>query len=1100
MDLRLFTRYARSPRLDRSARLERFARRLSAAACVLPAAAALALDPGPPPSRPAQPAAPIGAPAAAPAGAPAGAQPAAPVAAQASLSGSLSASLSVPPSTSAPPSHPRERGFPLIRSFAPPLEEVETQNFDVASDPRGYLYVANVAGLLVYDGAWWRLFPIGRQRSAFAVACDAAGRVAVGGVDDLGYLAAGAGGILRFVSLVHQLPPPAQQLGQVLQVVPAPGGFIFNTAESLLFWNGTSLSTLATFPRTRPYPEVFAIDGAVYLWTRDAGLSRLVGRELRPLPGGELFRGRRVDALVPAGDGLLASVRGEGLFRLAAGQVTAFAPAASRWTAANRVLNGRRLADGRWAFASVLGGLLLLLPDGHAEQVIDTAVGLPNDMVYALAEDRDGALWLALDNGLAKAEIASPLSLIDGRSGLKGDSHVAARYRDNLWVGTAAGLFTTAPAPPGSGARDLDRPPQLRQVPGQPPGVWSLLAADEDLLVGEAFGIHVLRDGSIPRALPDTPQSTVFVLKRSRSHPDRVWVGMESGLAALRRDPALPIGWRFEGMIDTVVREVRSIVEGEGGTVWCGTTFAGIVGFDVPAASLRPARVRHVLASGESRLFRAAGAILAIQDRRMRRLDEARARLVETAAASRGGPPPPVLPPAASLKDFPAGLGSLNTLAEDAAGNVWMGTRPPSVAIRRGSGWAPEPRALVEVPARETDQFLAEPDGVVWMVTDAGLFRHAGPLGSEPRPLPAPHLSRITVGGGTVLFGGAPGRTLKDHPAPELPPDVRRLRIELGPLSFRAGLRYQTRLEPIDAGWGNLSAEPVAEFTQLRPGRYTFHARTVGPSGEKSPQTTWSFAVRPPWYLASWAVALGFAAAVGGVRGYTGLRSRALRLRAVRLEARVAEQTIELRHNLEELRCAQSELEAANARLEALSLQDELTGIANRRRLQQVLDDEWERARRQRLPVAFIILDLDHFKLLNDTQGHGEGDLCLQAVAGYLAGALRRSGDLVARYGGEEFAVLLPATGLAAALRHAERLRLGVEALAFPHAATARGHITASFGVAAQVPAPGQAAAQLVEAADAALYRAKAEGRNRVRPTLEGTPAGEPEPSPSAPA
>src|SRR5205807_5270566 len=191
----------------------------------------------------------------------------------------------------------------------------------------------------------------------------------------------------------------------------------------------------------------------------------------------------------------------------------------------------------------------------------------------------------------------------------------------------------------------------------------------------------------------------------------------------------------------------------------------------------------------------------------------------------------------------------------------------------------------------------------------------------------------------------------------------------------------------------------------------------------------------------------------------------------------VAEQTVELRHHLAELRRAQGELEAANARLEALSLQDELTGVANRRRLQQVLADEWARARRQQLSIGFIILDLDHFKLLNDTQGHPEGDLRLQAVAAYLARAIRRTGDLVARYGGEEFAILLPATGLAAALRIAEQLRLGIEALALPHAATPRGRITASFGVAALVPAHDQAADRLVETADNALYRAKTAGR-----------------------
>jgi diguanylate cyclase (GGDEF)-like protein len=183
---------------------------------------------------------------------------------------------------------------------------------------------------------------------------------------------------------------------------------------------------------------------------------------------------------------------------------------------------------------------------------------------------------------------------------------------------------------------------------------------------------------------------------------------------------------------------------------------------------------------------------------------------------------------------------------------------------------------------------------------------------------------------------------------------------------------------------------------------------------------------------------------------------------------------------VEELRRAHTGLAAANARLEELSLQDDLTGIANRRSLQQALEEEWSRARRHGQPVAFVLMDLDYFKLLNDTHGHREGDLCLRTVARFLAGAVRRTGDLVARYGGEEFGVLLPQTGLAGALQVAEQLREGIEALEISHQAAPPGRITASFGVAALTPEPGQRPEILIEAADLALYRAKTEGRNRV--------------------
>lgn len=940
---------------------------------------------------------------------------------------------------------PREQGFPLIRSYEPDLPEAGIQNFAIASDPRGVLYLGNSAGVLTYDGAWWRAIPIGNGLTAFALGVDAAGRVAVSGDGEIGYLAPDVHDNLRYVSLVSQLTPDQRDLGEALQIFPARRGFVFLFTRRLLLWDGQRVSTLARFSGDRPYAHLFEAHGAILVWSRD-GLARLDGSRIVPVPGGEQFRGRRVDVLLPADDGaLLVSVRGEGLFRFAGGRAEPFAPEASRWAVEHRLIEGCRLPDGRWALGSISGGVLLLRPDGTTDQVIDTAAGLPDDFVLGLLVDREGALWVALDNGLARVEVASPLSVIDRRSGLQGSVHSLARYRGDLWVGTAQGFFRTS----GEGLR-------LVPVAGLPPSGWSLLPAGDELLAGTGLGLFAVR-GSEPREIPGLGQRTVYALAASTADSGRVWAGLEEGLAALRREGS---EWRYEGMLAGVPGDVRTILEGANGVIWCATTLDGIVGVEVPAAGTgsAPPRIRRVAESEGASLFRIAGRILATRDEQVLRLDEASGRLVADPALAGLG-----------------GHGSLNYLAEDAAGNLWRNTTPPSIALKRpapnpSGSWAPELVTLHEIAARSISTILAEPDGVVWLAGDRGLYRYAWPTRQNGVDLPAPHLSQIRAGD-ILLFGGAPGRL---PAAEELPADVRRLRFELAPLSFRAGLRFQTRLQPLDADWSAPSEEPFAELTRLPPGSYTFRARTVGSNREVGPETSWSFEVLPRWYETPWAFALWLALAVAAMVGYAWLRNRALHQRAARLEAQVAEQTLELRRTL-------GDLAAANQRLEELSLQDELTGIANRRQLQLTLREEWNRARRSRQPVGLLLLDLDFFKLLNDTRGHSEGDRCLQEVARFLAGALRRPGDLVARYGGEEFVVLLPDTDLLGALQVAETLREGLEALAIPHDAAPSGRITASFGVVSLIPKENQKPEDLVEAADLALYRAKTEGRNRVR-------------------
>jgi diguanylate cyclase (GGDEF)-like protein len=158
---------------------------------------------------------------------------------------------------------------------------------------------------------------------------------------------------------------------------------------------------------------------------------------------------------------------------------------------------------------------------------------------------------------------------------------------------------------------------------------------------------------------------------------------------------------------------------------------------------------------------------------------------------------------------------------------------------------------------------------------------------------------------------------------------------------------------------------------------------------------------------------------------------------------------------------------------------DSLTGLANRRTLDEELALEWRRAHRVGDSLAFVLLDLDDFKAVNDSHGHPAGDAVLRAV-GKILGAGVRQVDLAGRYGGEEFALILPETDLAGALKLAERIRARLESTAVDLPSGERLHVTASFGVAVndELTAPDQ----LVAAADEALYAAKAAGKNRVRP------------------
>lgn len=169
-----------------------------------------------------------------------------------------------------------------------------------------------------------------------------------------------------------------------------------------------------------------------------------------------------------------------------------------------------------------------------------------------------------------------------------------------------------------------------------------------------------------------------------------------------------------------------------------------------------------------------------------------------------------------------------------------------------------------------------------------------------------------------------------------------------------------------------------------------------------------------------------------------------------------------------------------SGQLAELSLQDALTGVANRRRFDEVLEREWGRARRQRSPLALLFIDVDHFKAYNDHYGHQAGDDGLRAIALALVESGRRESDLVARYGGEEFVLLLPDTDEAGALGAARRIQTFLAQAALPHETAPLGRVTASIGVAVCVPSVESVPAGLVAAADKAVYRAKKNGRDCI--------------------
>lgn len=929
-----------------------------------------------------------------------------------------------------------ERGFPLISVYPAEVHKAGPQNFDIAQDRDGILYFGNLHGLVIYDGAWWRLLKLPDDQVALSLAADDKGRVAIGLVNDFGYLVRDAQGTPLYRSLLEQLPAGAREVGDVRDICSTSGGFLYVTERSLLLWDGAKVSIAGTFAADAA-PRGCESEGGEVLLRGPKGLQRFDPATRRVTPTAVT---EHVQLVLRRADGkLVVAIREQGLFLVDGDTVTLWAPAASAWLKGDSATGGARLNDGRLAITARQAGLAILDANGGMEQVLRDDAGLPDALIREAMVDREGSLWLAMEGPIVRIDVGSPVSIFDARRGIKGGAADVTRFNGRLYAATSYGVHV------------IDDRGNATLLEGLNMPAWRTLAVDDELLIANSKGLWSIGADGARKHLVDR-EAELYDIHRSEADPSRVWIAERYGVSSIRRTAG---GWQVEPALTGMPQYTSSVLEHDG-VLWCGSTFNGVLRIDDPRG---PRQRVQQFGDDEMNVAIAGGRPVYVH-----------ARDGQIVALNNNGKliPDPLL----GHINAPGGF---FVVVEDARGNIWINSTPPRVFERQADGkYAEQGRPLVSVTAADIQTLRAHADGVVWFASDKGLFRYdPATAGQNGLTQPAPRIRRVVAGENRLLYGGV------GTGAPvELGHKFGRMRLEFAPVSYRPGVEYQYRLDPIDSEWSEWTAQTFIDYTTLEPNDYTFRLRARGAGTAASEETRWSFSVRPPWYRTTWAYVLWTLLAAGLITLIISVRTAALRRQAETLRARVAEKTAELQETVQLL-------EQANTRLEQLSLEDDLTGIANRRSFDRALSDEWNRARRREHPLALILLDLDHFKELNDRRGHPAGDDGLRRVGAFLAEAIRRSGEVVARYGGEEFAILLPATDAEGAIRVAESLREGIEQLSIPYGNGRR--MTASCGVAAMIPARTLTAESLVASADRALYAAKHGGRNCVRVADETT-------------
>jgi signal transduction histidine kinase/CheY-like chemotaxis protein/ligand-binding sensor domain-containing protein len=777
----------------------------------------------------------------------------------AGLSGSATPGAAPAPATANSIRHPEE-GRPFIRAYQPLEIGGGSQTWAILQDRRGVMYFGTNGAILVFDGATWRRIAIAASggNSIRGMVEDADGRIWVASLSTFGYLSATEAGDIKYVAVSDKLPKGTPAFADVWRMFVTPDGMFFQAINEIFL---LSHDTFTVIPAKSRFGRAQQANGHIYVGTPEDGLNVLEGSTLKPLPGTARIGGEAFPVVLPYDDHrLLIGTRRDGLFLYDGAALTPFATDVDSIFKTTQIYRGLVLPGPSIAFETTSAGLIILDKDGHHLMTVDRSNGLPSDTVYYALRDREGALWLAQDAGIARVEIPSPVTYFNQSDGLSGGVQTASRIDGRLLVGLQSGAAFLAP-----GSADGKTPPHFENILGTGTQCWAFAKmvdpANKDrsaILLACGDGLNEVVGNSVrsikaPADLSFRPN----VLLVSKHDPSRLWTGLFDGLESFRW-----VGgkWIEEGRVEGAGYEARSLFEDANGILWMGTSNDGAVRITLGEATntgQRPAaRVDHFtekegLPKGSVTVTDVGGVPIftgGLDDPRAMHFDAPTGRFVRDTAF-----------------DGVVGV-NLNVqggfFVADPQGRVFvnLGRETAVMQPRPDHTWSVDTTTFARFGSTPVSGLFLD-DGIVWLqFADGRLVRYDTAQKPDTPPATTVLIRRVAGSRGKSWYSG-------DADAPtsvKFKSDENALRFEFALPSYldESATEYQSRLDGFDTDWSAWTHEPQREYTNLSNGAYSFRVRARGISGLVSNEAAYTFSVLPPWYRTWWAYA-GYVALFG---------------------------------------------------------------------------------------------------------------------------------------------------------------------------------------------------------------------------------------------
>jgi signal transduction histidine kinase/ligand-binding sensor domain-containing protein len=725
----------------------------------------------------------------------------------------------------------QQYGTPLLSNFKPKDYNGGTQNWAVIQDKRGLLYVGNNVGIMEYDGASWRMIPTQNKAVVRSLALGDDGRVYVGSKGELGYLDTSNPAGSQYVSLLQRIPADYRNFQDVRQTFATAQGVYFVSRNYIFLLTEQQVKVWST---NSAFLKAFWLDNRLIVREEGTGLLELRQGEFALLAGSEYFADTSVFVLEQYdADTLLVGSREGELFLLTAAGHTRWQTEIDQALRQATLYSGIRLTNGDYALGTTQDGVYIVTPQGKLKSHISTELGLVDQNVRALYQDHQQGLWLALDHGLSRIDLASAISYYNSASGLQGNVLALHQHQDNFYAGTSLGLY------------QLNKKNRFEAVSQLYKQTWDFISVGSQLLIANSNGVYALEQQNVSLIRPSELASKV--LYQSQQNPKRIFVGLQDGLASMRYDNGQ---WLDEGRVPGISGNLNSILETASGELWLGTLAHGIYrislpqnwqgGSSVPLPVKRfskteglPSNNRNSVHWYQNQLLIATVAGFYRPD-----ADTQQFQLDNKLAAAFSGSQPWVRYP-----------------VTDQQGNLWLltwdndsGSRQAGVLFADDNGFyrwqASALQPLLDIPL---DTVLIDQQNVIWFGGAEGIFRFAL---NEHRNLPPtpPLLRQLRSLDGTTFYSGG------DIPA-QLPLNANStsLRFEYASPNFSHLFQpqFQVKLQGYDKNWSGWSNELYRDYTNLPGGEYQFLLRSRDHDGNLLFARPLNMRIAHPWYASN---------------------------------------------------------------------------------------------------------------------------------------------------------------------------------------------------------------------------------------------------------